>query len=250
MDILQKIVPFEIKATSNDGATGGGIGNAFHSIDSVGEIVAPGAFLETIPQFLDVGFIGGLNHNWNEPIGKPTDAEEVKVGFSVMWQISDTAHGKDVKILLVDKVVKKLSIGYRVLGSEWLETEDAIKDYWKQHGYKPDAEDKARAVYGARLLTKLHLYEVSPVTVPANRHSDITVVKSDEIPTFESLKDAERFLRDAEFPLSKQAATKYFSQLKALLRDAGAQDTPPIVEASIASLKAEFLRRKARFAGV
>jgi uncharacterized protein len=251
MEMDFKIIPVEIKA-EGDGSTGRGIGNAFHTLDSVNEIVAPGAFIETIPQFLSVGFIGGLNHNWNEPIGKPTDAEEVKIGLQVDWLLSNTAHGKDVKTLLVDGVVKKLSIGYRVLGSEYLETEDAVKDYWKSQGYKPDAEDKARAVHGARLLTKLHLYEVSPVTVPANRHSDITRVKQYNIREFTSLSDYDKLLREAG--LSRTETADFMNGIKTLLREAGSAIEPEQPETtdeafSKSRFEAQMLALKTRHLG-
>lgn len=241
-----KIIPFEVKA-AGDGSAGEGIGNAFHTLDSYNEIVAPGAFIDTIPQFLDIGFIGGLNHNWNEPIGKPVEAGEVKAGLRVAWQLSDTSHGRDVMTLLKDKVVKKLSIGFRTMGYEDLPDEESVYAYWQKHAYSPDAEDKARAARGARLLTKVHLYEVSPVTVPANRMSDITKVKAYDPNDFSRISDYEDLLRDAA-GLSREESKTFISRFRSLLRDAGDRQEPtaPMSLPSVASLRAEHLRRKAR----
>ena len=244
----RKVIPFEIKATSSDGSTGEGIANAFHLIDSYGEIVAPGAFTDTIAQFLTEGFVGGINHNWDNPIGKPTEAEEVAKGLRVAWQISDTSHGKDAKILLKDKVIKKLSIGFRTLGRKYLETHEDVMSYWQEHGYAPTAQDIAASQFGARLLTKVHLYEFSPVTVPANRGSDITRVKNNTIPEFATLSDVEAFLRDAEGAFTVQGAKTFLSRIKPLLRDVEvrADEPTPPREPTIAGLRADFLRRKAR----
>ena len=242
----RKIVPFEVKATSGDGSTGEGIGNAFHLIDSYGEIVAPGAFTDTLAQFLAQGFMGGVNHDWDNPIGRFTAAEEVAKGLKVAWAISDTAHGRDVKTLLKDGVIKKLSIGFRTLGREILETAKDVADYWQKHNYTPTAEDVAASQFGARLLTKIHLYEVSPVTVPANRDSDITRVKAYKPDDFQKLSDVEDFLRDVA-AFSHKDSKAFIARFRTLLRDAGSTEEPTLTpEPTYAALKAEAMRQRAR----
>lgn len=229
-----KILPFELKASEGDGSQFAGHANAFYNIDSAQEIVTPGAFADTLEQFLAVGFIGGLNHNWDEPIGRPTTAREDAKGLYVEGQISNTQHGKDCKILLKDKVVKKMSIGYRVLGDEYLENAEEVAAFWKQAGYTPTTNDIAKAQGGARLLTKLHLYEFSPVTVPANSMADITRVKQYSAQQITTERQFEKLLRDVGF--SKEASKIIcVSGYKALHRrdaeeedtDTDAQDTPP-----------------------
>lgn len=174
----RRVVDFLMKAASGDGSTGDGLGAAFHNIDTYGEIISPGAFIQDLPRFLSEGFIGGLNHDWDNPIGKPTAAAETTQGLAVSWAISDTSHGRDVKILLKDGVIKKLSIGFQTIGREWLETSAEVEAYWQKHNYTPSAEDVAAAAQGSiKLLTRIRLYEVSPVTVPANSRADITGVK-------------------------------------------------------------------------
>lgn len=185
------------------------------------EIVAPGAFDDALDEFLSVGFIGGLNHNWDEPIGKPLDAKTDTKGLFVRGKISNTEHGQDVKILLKDEVIKKMSIGYRVKSAEYLETAEDVAAYWVDQGYTPNAEDIARSQYGARLLLKIKpLYEFSPVTWPANMLADITRVKRfapGEMPTARELEEVLR--RDVGLS-RKNAKAFVLHGIKGLQRDA------------------------------
>lgn len=221
-----KILPFELKSASGDGSTFDGYANAFFNIDSAQEIVDYGAFADTLPQFLTDGFIGGLNHNWDSPIGSPVSAKEEAKGLFVEGKICPTTHGKDCMVLLKDRVVKKLSIGYRVLGDEYLADGEDVATYWQKCGYTPNPQDIARAAKGARLLTKLHLFEFSPVTVPANTMADITRVKRYDASEIETEREFERFLRDAGFA-REAAKTISVSGFKALRqRDVEEAETP------------------------
>lgn len=249
MDIQFKSVPFEIKAAEGDGSVGRGLGSVFFNIDAYNEIVDNEAFDQDLPDFLNDGFIGGINHLWDEPIGRPTAAKAVKDGLEVSWKLSPTAHGKDVMILLKDGVIKKLSIGFRTLGTKLLETFEEVQEYWDGKGYKPNAEDISRAQQGATVLTRIKLFEISPVVVPANSLAVITAVKAareaaekalksapvtaavDEAPTEESSiinespstpREFEAFLRDAG--LSRSKAREAVSLAKTLQWDAGSDE--------------------------
>lgn len=247
----ERVVPFEIRKADKDGGYFEGFANVFHNIDNYGTIFVPGAFQEAIPNFLSEGFIGGINHDWDNPIGRPAAAEEQEKGLFIGANLSDTTYSRDVKILLMDKVIQKLSIGFQVAGSECLETAEEVAKYWEGHNYTPTAEDIARAQYGARLLTKIKpLYEVSPVTVPGNKHADITGVRSVDIEELEKLSDVEFLLRDAA-GISRKDSKLLFARLKTLLRDAGSEysleQPTTLSEPSRAALEAEYLRRKARY---
>ena len=177
----QRTIPFELRAATTDGSEFTGIGSAFHKIDDYGSIIAPGFFNETLEFFLAKGFIGGLNHDWSAPIGKPTAASIDGVGLLVSGKISDTTNGRDVKVLLKDGVITQLSMGFTTQGYEWLNTQADVEGYWEQHNYTPDAEDVARSRYGAMLKTRGTLYEVSPVTVPGNSACTITDVRASNV---------------------------------------------------------------------
>lgn len=238
-----KIIPFELKSAGDDGEMEGHA-NAFYNVDSAIEIVDRGSFLDCIPQFLLDGFVGGLNHDWDNPCGKPTYAAEDAKGLMVKAKISATSHGKDVRILLKDNVIKKMSIGYRVLGDEQLEDADAVAAYWKRVGYTPTAQDIARSQNGVRLLTKLQLYEFSPVTVPANSMADITRVKQYDPEEHGTERKFEIFLRDAGFTRKESAAITLHG-FKGLQRDADETTTeepitPPDPEPEVKTEETEI----------
>jgi HK97 family phage prohead protease len=169
----------ELKAGA-DGAEFEGLASAFYLIDDswCNDIIAPGAFVQDLPEFLERGFVGGVGHDWAEPIGRPLHAEETGTGLFVRASVSDTAHGRDVRTLLKDGVIRFLSIGFQTKAREWLDTFDDVMSWWTSAGYTPTAEDLAKAQFGARLLTRIKLFEFSPVSVPANRGAAITAVKA------------------------------------------------------------------------
>lgn len=244
MDLKFKTFDFEMKATGEAGASFEGIVSAFYNIDSYGEIVDDTAFDMDLPSFLSGGFIGGLNHDWDNPIGTPQPGTKVVAnGLFLKANVIDTTHGMDVRKMLKAGVVKKLSIGYRQLGSQVLETADDCMAYWKSKGYTPNAQDMARCQTGALLLTRMFPLEGSPVVIPANDAADITAVKMraakaiqdcigdgcscgkqdapvpDDTPT--SIREAETILRDAG--LSRTKAQEAIARLKSLLRDSAGE---------------------------
>lgn len=178
MEIQRRELKFEIRATSGDGSTGDGIANAFYTIDSYGTMFVPGSFTQDLPFFLSDGFIAGLNHDWDNPIGVPTDARELPEGLLVAWKLSATEHGKDVMTLLKDKVVRRLSIGFSTLGYQWLETADEVMSFWESKGYTPNAEDIQEAQYGCQIITRAKVYETSPVMFGSNRGAIINNVRA------------------------------------------------------------------------
>lgn len=219
----RKTFSFDFKAPS-DGGSFEGYANVFHNVDSAQEIVVPGAFVETLPQFLSDGFIC-WQHMWEMPIGKPLDAKEDTTGLYIRSSISDTQSGRDCRTLLKDGVIKKMSIGYRVKMDEYLETSDEVLAYWKKWEYKPSSQDIARSQYGVRLLHKISpLFECSLVSVAANDQADITRVKQHSADQIQTEREFERFLRDAGFP-KDAAVTICVSGFKALRRR-DAEDAP------------------------
>ncbi len=178
--IEHKSLAFTLKTASEDGGEFEGLASAFYCIDDSywNDIIAPGAFKADLPEFLESGFVGGCNHDWDQPIGRPTFAEETPEGLSVKASISETTHGKDMRVLMKDGVIKRMSIGFRTLAREYLQTAEEVMSWWVRHGYTPSSEDVAKSQYGARVLTRIKLYEFSPVAVPANQRAVITGVKS------------------------------------------------------------------------
>lgn len=181
MELEYKALPFSLEIGEGEAARTGaefrGYASSFHNIDDSfwGDIIQPGAFKADLPDFLADGLVM-WQHDWDEPIGKPTDAKEDAKGLYIQATVADTARGRDARVLIRDGIVKKLSIGFQALGREWLEDEDQVRAYWSKWNYLPVASDTAKAKFGARLLTRIKLYEISPVSVPANRNATITEI--------------------------------------------------------------------------
>ena len=153
-----------------------GYASVFRVVDDYGDMVLPGAFTKTLPAFLEDGFIGNINHDWDNPIGSPVDAYEDEKGLFLRAKVSDTQAGRDCLTLMRDKVVKKLSIGFRTQAYAKLSEEQAVAILGQQ-GYEDAVAALPYWADGIRALTQLKLYEASPVTVPANGQADILGVK-------------------------------------------------------------------------
>ena len=175
MEILRK--SFDFKATDLQTDEFSGYGAGIGNLDKVGDIIAPGSFTKTIPDFLENGFIGYM-HDWQTPVGKPLDAKEDEHGLFIKARISQTSAGKDALVLLRDGVIKKLSIGFRVKDSEFFDGLDELRDYASANNI-PIQIDSLEGVFGGiRLIKEVELFEVSLVTVPANNAAYITAVKN------------------------------------------------------------------------
>lgn len=180
MKLEHKVRRFELKVGGESGRKLYGHGAAFLNIDSTGDIIAPGAFKADLPDFLAAGFVGGLNHNWDQPIAAIEVASEDEKGlYFESSDIIETSHGSDVlKMVSGPKpVVRKLSIGYKPLSKMFLETPEDCKAFWESHQYTPSQSDLDRSQSGVRLLTRVKLFEVSPVSVPANDLASIVGIK-------------------------------------------------------------------------
>ncbi len=179
-------VPFKIKAVSEDGLFSG-YGSVFGVIDSYKEVVAPGAFAESLSQRTPALL---WQHRSGEPIGVYSALREDQTGLYVEGKLAlKTARGAEAYELLKMGAISGLSIGFVT---------------------RDDSYDR---VTGIRTLKKVDLWEVSLVTFPANDAARVSGVKS--IDTIESLADAEAFLREAG-GLSRREATALVSRIKSL----------------------------------
>lgn len=183
-----KAFDFDIKAVNDDGLFSG-YGSVFDVVDSYNEVVAPGAFLESIEETRAKGrtFPVLWQHRTGEPIGN-WDISTLKedkhglFGEGALW-LEDATYAKTAWRGMKTRAITGLSIGYYVRESNY--------------------DEKTRI----RTLTKLDLVEISIVTVPANDDARIDVIKSKlshgDLP---SLPEFEKFLREAGFSKSQSAA--------------------------------------------
>lgn len=186
--LQHKQFSFKADAVNEDG-TFSGYGSVFGNVDSYREIVAPGAFADSLAAIKASG--DPLPALWQHQAGQPIggydvlleDSRGLKVeGFLLKDHIVKAAEAYQ---LMKRRIVKGLSIGYYVLEDSWNE------------------KDRVRT------LTKLDLQEISIVTFPANADAQVDNVKSiDRIMKagrLPSLPEFEDFLREAGF--SKSQAT-------------------------------------------
>ncbi|WP_411033833.1 HK97 family phage prohead protease [Shinella sp. BYT-45] len=175
----------EVKAVGDDGSFSG-YGSVFGVVDSYKEVVAPGAFSESLAELAAKGRpIPVLwQHQGSAPIGVWDTLEEDEKGLhgTGTLLVEHVALAREAQALMKARAVTGLSIGYWVRESSY--------------------DEKT----GIRTLTRLDLVEVSIVTFPANDEARIDAIKMKlahgELPT---ITEFERFLREAGFSKTKAA---------------------------------------------
>lgn len=210
--------PLEVKSLAADG-TFTGYGSVFDVVDSYGDVVKKGAFLESLNEWNQKGKLPPIlwQHNMSEPIGVYTRMVEDERGLYVEGKllVDDDPLAKRAYAHMKAGTVSGLSIGYRIPEGG---------GYW---------DEKA----GVYRLEQIKLYEVSLVTIPANEEAGIESVKS--ALAIESIKHCERVLRDAGFSRkqAKQILSGGFAALSAPERDDGA-DSVEALKSLISLIKA------------
>lgn len=198
---------FEVKAVNEDG-TIEGYGSVFGVKDSYADVIQRGAFDKSIKAHKEQKSMPALlwQHDAAQPIGVWTEMSEDSNGLKLKGKLAmDTVKGKEAHALLKMGALNGLSIGFMT----------------KQAQYDEKTE--------IRTLTEVEIWETSIVTFPANTKARVTHVKSaDEMQT---LKDAERILRDSGF--SKQDALAFVSRVKTLSSRSDSDDAGELKAALI-----------------
>lgn len=167
-----------------------GYASTFGNVDQGGDIVEPGAFIESVVRAKADGRTIPMlwQHDQREPIGIWKDIAEDAKGLFVRGQLLVEADplAKRAHNLLKAKALGGMSIGYAIPAG----------------GAEPD--EKRR---GVMRLKKIDLREISLVTMPMNLQARVTTVKSiledGRLPT---VREFEEHLRDAGFSKSLAAA--------------------------------------------
>lgn len=176
---------FEVKSVGEDG-TFNGYGSVFGVVDSYQEVVAKGAFVDSLAELSAKGRPVPVlwQHRSSEPIGAWSNLKEDDHGLWGDGQILLDAGEMERRAYahMKARTVTGLSIGYWVRESSY--------------------DEKT----GIRKLTKLDLVEISLVTFPANDDARVEAVKfklaHGELPTDREL---EKFLREAGFSKTRAA---------------------------------------------
>jgi HK97 family phage prohead protease len=188
----------------SDQGTFTGYGSIFGNVDSYGEVVEPGAFAKSLSRHAKEKTLPLMlwQHDTREPIGVWEDLSEDTKGLKGNGRlVLETSRGSEVHALLKAGAVRGLSIGYRIIKAE------------------PDTNNNA-----VLRLKELDLYEISVVSLPANRRATVTSVKSENIEEFA------RRLRDGDPPPVKE--------FEDLLREAGIPKAMAVQIASVGYAKA------------
>lgn len=139
-----------------------GYASTFGNVDNGGDIVVKGAFNDSLDSRMPKMV---YQHNLQNPIGVWTFATEDATGLYVKGKLpKQNSTASDVGALIKCGAIDSLSIGF------------TVDDYSLSNGQ--------------RLLKKLSLWEVSPVTIPMNSQAKITEIKS--VTPFQDLPIADR----------------------------------------------------------
>jgi len=155
-----KYKEFSVKSAAEDTGTISGYFSTYdRKVDSYGDIVAPGAFTETIKAREDSGHPFPLcwNHDLDQIIGKVDSIEDTEKGPLMTASFFDTPLAQEKREIVKSGVVYQFSFAYDVLEAGPVELEDGTK---------------------ANELRKLDLFEVSIVPIPANQNAVLTDVKA------------------------------------------------------------------------
>lgn len=137
--------------------------SVFGNEDSMGDVVMPGAFADTLAEWAAKGDPIPVvwSHDWSDPfshIGTVVKAEESPDGLLVTGQIDTDGNPKAEQVyrLLKGRRVTQFSFAYDILDAGWGEREDG-------------------EVYELR---KLKLHEVGPTLLGANQETELLAAKA------------------------------------------------------------------------
>lgn len=196
---------FNIKA-DDAGVIAGYFSTYDKTPDSYGDIIEPGAFTETIAKRKETGhpFPLCFNHDFSAVIGAVESIEDTEKGPYIEARFLETQLAQDVRKMLLSGAIYQFSFAYDVLESR-----------------APTAEEKAAGV--ANVLTKLEVFEISVVTVPANSNAVATEVKAGK----RNSKADEDIIKENIKGLAEiaEAIKERINSLESLI-DEGADDKP------------------------
>lgn len=157
-----KYKEFPMQKSEGDAGTISGYFSTYDRIpDSYGDVIAKGAFTETIQKRKESGHPFPLcwNHDLNMIIGSvnPDDIEDTDKGPLMTASFFNSELAQEKREIVKSGVVYQFSFAYDILEAGPTELEDGTK---------------------ANELRKLDLFEVSIVPIPANQNAVMTEVKA------------------------------------------------------------------------
>lgn len=198
---------FELKAAED----GSGIVEGYASTwtttpDSYGDIVIKGAFKETLEKRAKTGhpFPLCFNHDLDQIIGAVKSIEEDDFGLKITASFLNSPLAQEKRELVKEGIVWQFSFAYNILESE-----------------PPTSEEKKAGIL--QKLTKLDLFEVSLVPIPANQTAIVTEIKGEAPETKDGAPEEEKAGR-RNSARDEQLIRDAISALSALLDNADANN--------------------------
>lgn len=210
MEFIKTSEPFEVK---EEGFIEG-YASVFGKVDAYGDTILPTAYDDVLTKSIKP--LMAFNHDiWDLPVGKWTDLSKDDYGLKVKGQLNLALDkGREIYEALKFGSLDGLSvrIGCRSEGLEF--TED-----------------------GYRIIKSVYkLPEISIVGLPADDYARITSVKMDEI---ETIKDYERYLRDAG-KFSRKDAVALVATAKRVLSQSDSGDELATIASRIDAINKSF----------
>jgi len=130
--------------------------------------IIPGAYKETIPDFLKNGFLS-WSHAWDIPIGTISDAKEVKDGLYLVADFHGTDAAQQARQIAAERLARQKTMGLSI-------------------GY--ETQKSTQRDDGVRELRQIKLYEAGLVMVPADSHALVGGVKGIDHPDWRAVLQA------------------------------------------------------------
>ncbi len=152
--------PLEIKATGGKSGAGSvrGYAAVFNNVDLQGDQILPGAFKDSIEDFLQNGFIAWGHDAKGQPAAMPVKAWEDDYGLMLEADFHSTPMGQDARTIAQERRAAGKSVSFSI-------------------GYLPPQTGEYEYKNGVRLLKKINLRETSLVNIPANPKALVMDVK-------------------------------------------------------------------------
>lgn len=141
-----------------------GYGSAWRAVDSYGDIVMPGAFLDSLARHVAAGTFPKMlyHHDPRRVCGVWDEMDEDDYGLAVRGRLLDGVQdGREAATLIRAGAIDGLSIGYDIGGFSYLTPDEARRDL----GYAPEGAPCYDGRF--RLVHSVDLWEISVVTYQA-----------------------------------------------------------------------------------
>src|SRR6185369_16031625 len=111
--MIRKFIELKSLKTSDSGPGTISGYRAVFSVDEGGDLILPGAFKDTIPEYLNSGFTAH-SHQWSfsEAVGFPLSAKEDSHGFYVVSQFHSTPDAQMVRTKAKERMDAGKQVGF------------------------------------------------------------------------------------------------------------------------------------------